>query len=88
MFIVIGLSLLSKLLHKKKQLSRRLLLQELVVRLNYVSQYDSNTLINSRMAPRALSCLSSLSFVIYWQGILHKTIKQQKIYIPERLHKT
>ena len=39
-FIVIGLSLLSKILQKEKQLSRWLLLHELVVRLNYVLQYD------------------------------------------------
>ena len=88
-FIVIGFSFLSKILQKEKQLSIRLLLQELVIRTNYVLQYDSNTLINFRTAPRALSRLPSLSFAKYWQEILHKKIKQQqKIYIPERLHET
>ena len=80
-FIVIGLSLFSKILQKEKQLSRGLLLQELVVRLNYALLYDSSKLINSRMAPRALSRLSSLSFAKYWQGILHKKIKQQQKHI-------
>ena len=45
---------------KREAIKQTTTLQELVVRLKYVLQYDSTTLISSRMAPRALSRLSSI----------------------------
>ena len=60
-FIVIGLSLLSKILQKEKQLGRWLLLQELVVRLNYVLQYDIQ-----HYARQLLNGPSSAKSFIFW----------------------
>ena len=87
-FIVIGLSLLSKILQKEKQLRRWILLQELVVRLNYILQYDiqhyTHQLLNGSS--------STKSFIFWFLQNIGKEYCTKKInnkkYIPERLHKT
>ena len=87
-FIVTGLSLFSKILQKEKQLGRWLLFQQLVVRLNYILQYDiqhyNHQLLNGSS--------STKSFIFWFLQNIGKEDCTKKLnnkkYIPERLHKT